>query len=186
MWQWSHKHLSTTFQFHIRKTTRPAQPSNPSNNHTSHLYRTILREKGTEIQGFLDEFQCLNYNRNPVGTFKRYFKSSKKSLNDCDLAIYEHLRSLYELSLLLCHNRGALYPPKILMNVKQQCKDLKETIVRINERLAEPFVTAGTVTGDKCIKTCASRRQTNSFDLQRRSQVYPTRRMTCTSASGTI
>ena len=32
---------------------------------------------------------------------------------------------------------------------------MRETIARPNERLDEPFVTAGTVTGDKGIKTCA-------------------------------
>ena len=60
---------------------------------------------------------------------------------------------------------------------------MKEIIARLNERLDEPFVTAGTVTGDKGIKTCASRMQTNLFDLLRRCQVYPTRRRTSASAS---
>ena len=39
--------------------------------------------------------------------------------------------------------------------IVQENKDLRETIARLNERLDEPFVTAGTVTGDKGIKTCA-------------------------------
>ena len=39
--------------------------------------------------------------------------------------------------------------------IVQESKDLRETIARLNERLDEPFVTAGTVTGDKGIKTCA-------------------------------
>ncbi len=36
--------------------------------------------------------------------------------------------------------------------IVQERKDLLETIARLNERLDEPFVTAGTVTGDKGIK----------------------------------
>ena len=36
--------------------------------------------------------------------------------------------------------------------IDQESKDLRETIARLNERLDEPFVTAGTVTGDKGIK----------------------------------
>ena len=36
--------------------------------------------------------------------------------------------------------------------IVQESKDLRETIARLNERLDEPFVTAGTVTGDKGIK----------------------------------
>lgn len=48
--------------------------------------------------------------------------------------------------------------------IVKESKDLKEIIARLNERLDEPFVTAGTVTGDKGIKTCASRMQTSSFD----------------------
>ena len=67
--------------------------------------------------------------------------------------------------------------------IVQESKDLKEIIARLNERLNEPFVTAGTVTGDKGIKTCAKRSQTSSLDLLRRCQVYPTRRRTSTSAS---
>ena len=35
--------------------------------------------------------------------------------------------------------------------IVQESKDLKEIIARLNERLEEPFVTAGTVTGDKGI-----------------------------------
>ena len=70
--------------------------------------------------------------------------------------------------------------------IVQESKDLKEIIARLNERLDEPFVTAGTVTGDKGIKTCASRMQTSSLDLLRRRQVYPTRRRTSTSASWII
>ncbi len=35
------------------------------------------------------------------------------------------------------------------MFTKQESKDLKDVIARLNERLDEPFVTAGTVTGDK-------------------------------------
>ena len=50
---------------------------------------------------------------------------------------------------------------------------MKDIITHLNERLDEPFVTAGTVTGDKGIKTCASRMQTSSLDLLRRRQVYP-------------
>ncbi len=50
---------------------------------------------------------------------------------------------------------------------------MRDTIVGLNERLDEPFVTAGTVTGDKGIKTCASRVQTSLLDLLRRRQVYP-------------
>ena len=42
--------------------------------------------------------------------------------------------------------------------IAQESKDLKDIIARLNERLDEPFVTAGTVTGDKGIKTCASRK----------------------------
>jgi len=42
--------------------------------------------------------------------------------------------------------------------IVQESKDLKDIIARLNERLDEPFVTAGTVTGDKGIKTCASRK----------------------------
>ena len=67
--------------------------------------------------------------------------------------------------------------------IVQESKDLKEIIARLNERLDEPFVTVNTVTGDKGIKTCASRMQTSSLDLLRRRQVYPTRRRTSTSAS---
>ena len=67
--------------------------------------------------------------------------------------------------------------------IVQESKDLRETIARLNERLDEPFVTVNTVTGDKGIKTCASRMQTSSLDLLRRRQVYPTRRRTSTSAS---
>ena len=59
----------------------------------------------------------------------------------------------------------------------------RETIARLNERLDEPFVTVNTVTGDKGIKTFASRMQTSSLDLLRRRKVYPTRRRTSTSAS---
>jgi hypothetical protein len=36
--------------------------------------------------------------------------------------------------------------------IKQERSDLREIIARLNERLDEPFVTAGTVTGDKGIK----------------------------------
>ena len=36
--------------------------------------------------------------------------------------------------------------------IVQESKDLKEIIACLNERLDEPFVTAGTVTGDKGIK----------------------------------
>ena len=36
--------------------------------------------------------------------------------------------------------------------IVQESKDLRETIARLNERLDEPFVTAGTVTSDKGIK----------------------------------
>ena len=39
--------------------------------------------------------------------------------------------------------------------IVQESKDLREAIARLNERLDEPFVTAGTVAGDKGIKTCA-------------------------------
>jgi hypothetical protein len=67
--------------------------------------------------------------------------------------------------------------------IVQESKELKEIIARLNERLDEPFVTAGIVTGDKGVKTCASRRQTSSLDLLRRHQVYPTRRRMSTSAS---
>ena len=42
--------------------------------------------------------------------------------------------------------------------IVQESKDLKEIIARLNERLDEPFVTVNTVTGDKGIKTCASRK----------------------------
>ena len=35
--------------------------------------------------------------------------------------------------------------------IVQESKELKEIIARLNERLDEPFVTAGTVTGDKGI-----------------------------------
>ena len=56
--------------------------------------------------------------------------------------------------------------------IVQESKDLKEIIARLNERLDEPFVTAGAVTGDNGIKTCASRRQTSSLDLLRHRQVY--------------
>jgi len=63
---------------------------------------------------------------------------------------------------------------------------LRETIARLNERLDEPFVTVNIVTGDKGIKTCASRKQTSLLDLLRRRQVYPTRRKTSTSASRII
>ena len=42
--------------------------------------------------------------------------------------------------------------------IVQESKDLKEIIARLNERLDEPFVTFNTVTGDKGIKTCASRK----------------------------
>ena len=73
-----------------------------------------------------------------------------------------------------------------LQVIVQESKDLKEIIARLNERLDEPFVTVNTVTGDKGIKTCASRMQTSSLDLLRRRQVYPTRRRTSTSASWTI
>ena len=44
----------------------------------------------------------------------------------------------------------------MLQLIVRESKDLKEIIARLNERLDEPFVTAGTVTGDKGIKTCAS------------------------------
>ncbi len=70
--------------------------------------------------------------------------------------------------------------PKVIV---QESKDLKGIIARLNERLDEPFVTAGIVTDDKGIKTCASRRQTSSHDLLKRRRVYPTRRRTSTSAS---
>ena len=36
--------------------------------------------------------------------------------------------------------------------IVQESKELKEIIARLNERLDEPFVTAGIVTGDKDIK----------------------------------
>ena len=35
--------------------------------------------------------------------------------------------------------------------IAHESKDLKDIIARLNERLHEPFVTAGTVTSDKCI-----------------------------------
>ena len=42
--------------------------------------------------------------------------------------------------------------------IVQESKDLKEIIARLSERLDEPFVTVNTVTGDKGIKICASRK----------------------------
>ena len=43
--------------------------------------------------------------------------------------------------------------------IKQERSDLKEIIARLNERLDEPFVTAGTVTGDKGIKQAQGKYQ---------------------------
>ena len=77
--------------------------------------------------------------------------------------------------------RGYIVSPNNPLSIKQESKDLKEIIARLNERLDEPFITVNTVTGD--LKTCASRKQMSSLDLLRRSQVYPTRRRTSTSAS---
>ena len=45
-----------------------------------------------------------------------------------------------------------MYPPNNPLSIKQERSDLREIIARLNERLDEPFVTAGTVTGDKDIK----------------------------------
>ena len=72
------------------------------------------------------------------------------------------------------------YRHLLLMNTTPYANS---NLARLNERLDEPFVTVNTVTGDKGIKTCASRMQTSSLDLLRRRQVYPTRRRTSTSAS---
>ena len=54
--------------------------------------------------------------------------------------------------------------------IVQESKDLKEIIARLNERLDEPFVTVNTVTGDKGIKTCASRK---SNELARFAEALP-------------
>ena len=117
-------------------------------------------------------------------SFERYFKSRYDTLKDCGFVIYEWSPSRNNrLKLLLYHKKGAIVSPKPPLFTKQESKDLKEIIARLNERLDEPFVTAGTVTGDKGIKTCASRMQTSSLDLLRRRQVYPSRRRTSTSAS---
>ena len=78
---------------------------------------------------------------------------------------------------------GYIVSPNIQPSIKHESKDLTEIIGRLNERLDELFVNACTVTGDKGIKTCASRMQTSSLDLLRRRRVYPTRRRTSTSAS---
>ena len=47
---------------------------------------------------------------------------------------------------------GYIVSPKKSLLIKQESKDLKEIIARLNERLDEPFVTVNTVTGDKGIK----------------------------------
>jgi hypothetical protein len=47
---------------------------------------------------------------------------------------------------------GYIVSPNNSLNIKQDSKDLKEIIARLNERLDEPFVTVNTVTGDKGIK----------------------------------
>ena len=50
---------------------------------------------------------------------------------------------------------GYIVSPNNPLSIKQESKELKAIIARLNERLDEPFVTAGTVTGDKGIKTSA-------------------------------
>ena len=47
---------------------------------------------------------------------------------------------------------GYIVSPNNPLFTKQESKDLKEIIARLNERLDEPFVTVNTVTGDKGIK----------------------------------
>ena len=47
---------------------------------------------------------------------------------------------------------GYIVSPNNPLSIKQKSKDLKEIIAHLNDRLDEPFVTAGTVTGDKGIK----------------------------------
>ena len=47
---------------------------------------------------------------------------------------------------------GYIVSPKNPLSIKQESKDLKEIIARLNERLDEPSVTVNTVTGDKGIK----------------------------------
>ena len=44
------------------------------------------------------------------------------------------------------------FVPKWATMIVQESKELKESIVRPNERLDEPFVTVNTVTGDKGMK----------------------------------
>ena len=85
----------------------------------------------------------------------------------------------------LCYTTkgGYIVSPNNPLSIKQKSKDLKEIIAHLNDRLDEPYVTVNAVTGDKGIKTCASRTQTSVLDLLRRRQVYPTRRRTNTSAS---
>ncbi len=47
---------------------------------------------------------------------------------------------------------GYIVSPNYPLSIKQERNDLKDTIARLNERLDEPFVTAGTVAGEKGIK----------------------------------
>ena len=62
------------------------------------------------------------------------------------------------------------YSPKTPPNIKQVNNNMRETIARLNERLDEPFVTAGTVPGDKGIKTCA---MPNANELVRFAEALP-------------
>ena len=93
------------------------------------------------------------WKRDSVGTFERYLKSRYDTLKDCGFVIYEWSPSRNN-RLKPCYTtkRGAIVSPKPPLFTKQESKDLKDIIARLNERLDEPFVTAGTVTGDKGIK----------------------------------
>ena len=127
----------------------PQPPTNPLK------YSKIKKEKAPKFIVKISEFQHLNWKRDPVGTFKRYLKSRNDTLKDYDSVIYEKLPSRNNrLKPLLYHKRGVhCIPPKNPpLFIKQERSDLKEIIARLNERLDEPFVTAGTVTGDKGIK----------------------------------
>ena len=116
-------------------------------------YKTIYRKKGTKIHRKTSEFQRLNLEARTVVTSERYLKSRHDALKYCGLVIYECLPSRNNRrKSLLYHKRGVHCIPQNPLNIKQERNDLKDTIARLNERLDEPFVTAGTVTGDKGIK----------------------------------
>ena len=96
-----------TINFGAKVQQFPQSPTNPQK------YSKIKKKKAPRLIE-KQYFQCLNWKRDPVGTFVRYFKSRKESLKYCDLVIYERLLSRNNrLKPLLYHRKGVhCIPPQ--------------------------------------------------------------------------